>query len=260
MKSAILCFLIATLPIAAQQRQQPSPARTSGEPDVVVDIPHVYVENIALDVEDLRAHVSLDARVGSLVTISAGADAAIDRVHLEISGVEAEVYLVVRLDRVAAIIERTLDTLDENPQLITRLADTVDATVGTVGDVAGTALQPGGVVSEAVGTVGRTLENVTAPGGVLSETVNNLGQTVTRTLDATGNIVEQTVDRSGRVIGDRRLGRLLDLPVIRESKNTAGQVVRQVRDTSGAVIEYTLDTAGNIVSSRVVTRATDQRR
>lgn len=62
----------------------------------MLDIPNVSVESVVLDVRDVRAHVSLDARVGNLVTLSAGADAGIDKVRLEINGVEAEVYLVVR--------------------------------------------------------------------------------------------------------------------------------------------------------------------
>jgi hypothetical protein len=244
-----LIMLLLAIPMAAQQRAATPAAE---EPDVVVDIPNVSVESIVLDVRDLRAHVSLDARVGNLVTLNAGADASIDKVRLEINGVQAEVYLVVRLDKVRDIIDRTLDTVDKNPQLVTRLLESVDRTVGTVGDVADTALQPGGVVSQTVGTVGRTLENVTAPGGVLTQTVNSLGQTVVRTIDQTGNIVERTVDQTGKLVGDKTLGKLLDLPVLNQTTDAAGQVVKQVRDTSGAVIEVVTDAGGKIVSSRVV--------
>jgi hypothetical protein len=185
MKRALLMLLIVATPLFAQQRTNTNTAATRAsaeEPDVVVDIPRVRVESIVLDVQDLKAHVSLDARVGNLVTINAGANAGIEKVRLEINGVNAEVYLVVRLDKVREIIERTLETVDKNPELVTRLLDTVDTTVGTVG---------------------RTLENVTAPGGVLSQTVNALGQTVTRTLDQAGNIVERTTDSAGKVISEK---------------------------------------------------------
>ena len=204
MKRTIL-ILMLTMPLLAQQAPRTTTATraaaNAGDPDVIVDIPRVSVESVVLDVSDLKAHVSLDARVGNLVRLSAGADASLDKVRLEINGVNAEVYLVVRLDRVADIVERTLQTVDKNPQLVTRLLDTVDRTVGTVGDVANTALQPGGVVSQTVGTVGQTLENVTAPGGVLSQTVNALGHTVTRTLGEAGKIIETTTDKTGKVIG-----------------------------------------------------------
>jgi len=237
----ILALLLA-LPVAAQQPSRTTPTRVvagADEPDVVLDIPHVYVESVVLDVRDVQAHVSLDARVADLVRLSAGADASIERVKLEINGVEAEVYLVVRLDKVREMIERTLETLDKNPQLVTRLLDTVDRTVGTVGDVANTALQPG---------------------GVLTQTVNTLGQTVTRTVDTAGNLVERTLDTTGKLVGEKRLGAVLDLPVVSETKNAAGQVVRQLRDTTGSIIEVTLDTAGKVVSSRVLGGGTQQRR
>lgn len=183
MKRALLLLLIAATPLFAQERTNTAATRAAAEePDVVVDVPRVHVESIVLDVEDLEAHVSLDARVGNLVTLNAGANASIQRVRLEINGVDAEVYLVVRLDKVREMIERTLETIDKNPELVTRLLDTVD-------------------------TVGKTLENVTAPGGVLSQTVNALGQTVTRTLDQAGNTVERTTDAAGKVISEKVVGK-----------------------------------------------------
>jgi len=230
--------------VPAAQRQaaanQPSrfrPANPVGgddPPDVLLDIPNLSVDEITLDVQDLRANVSLDARVANLVKITAGVDATIEKVNLTIKGVQANVLLVVRLDNVREIIDKTLTTLDNNPQLVDRLLQSVDNTVDTVGGVANTALQPGGVISQ---------------------TVNTLGQTVNRTVDAAGNIVERTVDQAGKLVDTRTLGRALDLPVVRESTNTAGQVVRQVRDASGAIIELTLDGAGKVVGSRVLDAA-----
>lgn len=248
--------------VTSRTRVTPAPfdarerSRALGEPDVVLDVPNLSVDEITLEVDNLRVHLALDARVANLLSLTAGADAAIDHVNLTIKGVQAEAHLVVRLDNVAAILDRTLTTIDRNPELLNRLLTTVDRTVGTVGGVANTALQPNGVVSQTVGTVGRTLENVTAPGGLLSHTVNTLGQTVQRTLDTTGRIVERTLDTTGRLVNERTVGRVLDLPVVSQTTNAAGQAVRQVRDQSGAVIEYTLDTAGRVVNSRVVSQAT----
>ena len=235
-------------------------AAAAGNPDVYLEVPDLRVDQILLEVDDLDVHLALDARVANLVSIKAGVDARIGNVKLDIRGVQAEAYLTVRLDNVARILDRTLTTLDNNPEIVERLLTSVDRTVGTVGGVANTALQPGGVVSQTVGTVGRTLENVTAPGGLLTQTVNTLGQTVQRTLDTTGNIVERTLDTTGKLVNERTVGRLLDMQVIRETTNAAGQAVKQVRDASGAVIEYTLDSAGRIISSRVVSSATGGRR
>jgi hypothetical protein len=207
------------------------PVGGDDRPDVLLDIPNLSVDEITLDVQNLQAHVSLDARVANLVKITAGVDASIDKVNLSIKGVQASVLLIVRLENVREIITKTLDTLNNNPELVDRLLQTVDNTVGTVGSVANTALQPGGVVSQ---------------------TVNSLGQTVTRVVDRTGNLVERTVDNAGTVLSLRTVGRALDLPLLRESTNTAGQVVRQVRDASGTVLELTLDRTGRVVNSRVV--------
>jgi len=231
-----------------QQRQRESSARraqeaASGDPDVLLDVPNLSVDEITLEVENLRAHVALDARLANLLQLTAGADVGIDKVKLTIKGVRAEVLLKVRLDNVASIIDRTLTTIDRNPQILERLLTTVDNTVGTVGNVANTALQPG---------------------GVLSQTINTLGQTVQRTLDKTGNIVEKTLDTTGRVVNQRTIGSVLDtaatgLRVVNETTNNAGQTVRRLQDSTGGIVEVTLDTAGKIVSSRIVQGATSPR-
>ena len=71
--------------------------------------------------------------------------------------------LKVRLDNVRQIIDRTLTTIDRNPEILERLLTTVDNTVGTVGDVANTTLQPGGVVDNTVGTVGQVAGEAIPP-------------------------------------------------------------------------------------------------
>ncbi len=244
-----------------QQRQQAASERrrqsaATGDPDVLLDVPNLSVEEITLEVENLRARVSLDARLANLLQLTAGADAGIDKVKLTIKGVRAELLLKVRLDNVAAIIDRTLTTIDRNPQILERLLQSVDTTVGTVGGVDNTALQPGGVVDRTVGTVGQTLNNVTRPGGLLSSTVNTLGQTLQRTVDRSGNILERTLDAAGTVVNQRTVGNVLSLSTVRETTGAGGQILRQVRDTSGAIIELTLDAAGRVTNSRVISQAT----
>lgn len=227
---------------------------TNDEPDVLLDVPNLSVEEINLKVENLRAHISLDARLANLLQLTAGADVGIDKVDLTIKGVQAQALLKVRLDNVAAIIDRTLTTIDRNPQILERLLQSVDRTVGTAGGVANNALRPGGVVDRTVGTVGQTVNNVTQPGGLLSQTVNTLGQTVQTTIDSTGNIIESTTDNAGKVLNRRTLSNIRNLPVLNETRRS-GQIVRSVRDQSGAIIEYTLDSAGRIVNPRVVQAA-----
>ena len=225
-----------------RNRQAASSARraqeaSSGDPDVLLDVPNLSVDEITLEVENLKAKVSLDARLANLLALTAGADVSIDKVKLQIKGVKAEVLLKVRLDNVAAIIDRTLTTIDRNPEILTKLLESVDKTVGTVGGVAQTALQPG---------------------GVLSQTINTLGQTVQRTVDATGNIVEKTLDTTGRVVGSNTVGNVTSLRILGETTNAAGQTIRRVQDTAGGVIELTLDTAGKVIGSKVLSQGSQR--
>ncbi|HEY0024874.1 MAG TPA: hypothetical protein VGB24_18310 [Longimicrobium sp.] len=116
--------------------------------DVVLEVPELSVDSLGLTVAGLQAHLSLNANAASLVSLTAGADVSIDRVELQIMGVLAQVYLYIDLDNVTRIVDRVLATLERNPQLFTQLLSTVDNTVNTVGGVANTALQPGGVVGQ----------------------------------------------------------------------------------------------------------------
>jgi hypothetical protein len=239
---------------------QPGTGRTPGagpqgilrEYDVVVDVPDLCVRRLHLNVQDLEAHLSLNARVANLIHVQAGADVQIGEVDLTIQGVRAQALLLVDLDNVVYVVDRALTFIDDNPQIVSQLTGTLNTTLQTVGGVANQALRPGGVVDQTVGVAGQTLNNVTQPGGVLSQTVNTLGQTVQRTVDAAGTIVERTLDTTGNVVNTRTIGRLLDLPVVTEAVGAGGRITRQVRDQSGALIEYVLDSAGRVVSSRVV--------
>ncbi|MGW9436068.1 hypothetical protein [Streptomyces sp. NPDC055607] len=103
------------------------------EPDVFLDVPLLKVDEIDLDVENLRAHVSLQAEVLDLLKLNVGADVILGRVHLGISGVEAQAQLRVRLDNVARIINRVLTTLDRNPEMLYELARGVGSAVQDVG-------------------------------------------------------------------------------------------------------------------------------
>jgi hypothetical protein len=115
----------------------------SAEPDVLLDVPQLRVEEIVLDVEDLRAHVSVQADVLSLLRLSVGADVQLGGVHLEIRGVEAQALLKVRLDKVAEIINRVLATIDRNPEIIEQIVAPL-----------------GAAASELEGTVGRSVDDV----------------------------------------------------------------------------------------------------
>ena len=248
-------FVVACAANADAQQRPVSSTPFQGTPhyDVVLEVPRLSVDSIILKVDTLRARLSLNAQAANLVRLTAGAVVGIDQVELEIRGVVAEVYLYVDLDNVARVVDRVVQTLERNPEILTELMATVDSTVNTVGGVANTALRPGGVVSQTVGVLGRTLNNVTAPNGILSQVVNTTGQTVQRVLDSSGHIVEKTLNTAGTQIGTSRIiGDITKLPLVRTSQNSAGQTIRRVRDTTGKLIEYAISSAGRVTGVRVV--------
>ena len=109
------------------------------EPDVLLDVSQLEVDRIRLEVEDLRAHVSVLAQLANLVNLSVGVDARLDRVELEIEGVRAKVLLKVRLEHVRAILEKALDTVASVPEILERLGQTLDELLeGRLGDASAT--------------------------------------------------------------------------------------------------------------------------
>lgn len=112
-----------------EESQEQEGYKKSGEdfaradPDVLLDVPKIQVEQLNLEVEDLKARVALRTRLADLLEIDVGLDVSLNTVKLETKGVEAEARLKARLDTVQAMIERTLSSVDENPELIKDLAD-----------------------------------------------------------------------------------------------------------------------------------------
>ena len=133
---AVSALCVAASAALGQQPVPPSrvsPTSTTGltpNRDVILEIPELSVDSIGLTVRDVRAHVALDANAMNFVTLTAGVDVRIKQVQLGITDVFAEAYLYVDLDNVARIVDRVVQTLDRNPQILTRVLGVVDATVG----------------------------------------------------------------------------------------------------------------------------------
>ncbi|HXR59838.1 MAG TPA: hypothetical protein VN732_00760, partial [Solirubrobacterales bacterium] len=121
------------------------------EPDVIVDIPIVKVDEIHFELDDLMARISLHAEVLDLVKLSVGVHAELGKVELNIKGVEAQALMRARLDHVTAIIDRVLTTLDRNPEVL----QTIAATLKPVTEGAGKAVgEVGEGANKAVGQIG----------------------------------------------------------------------------------------------------------
>ena len=140
MRAGILVAGLAWCVAAAApaSAQQPTGQRFTGTTavtpnrDVILEIPELSVDSIGLTVADVKAHVALDANAMNLVQITAGVDVGIKKVQLGIVGVIAEVYLYVDLDNVAKIVNRVVQTLDRNPQILIQVLKTVDTAVTSI--------------------------------------------------------------------------------------------------------------------------------
>ncbi|WP_193318109.1 MULTISPECIES: hypothetical protein [Streptomyces] len=125
------------------------------EADVLLDVPVLKLEELKIEAEDLRAHISLNAEVLSLLKLNVGADVTLGKLELDLKGVDAQALLKVRLDQVASIIKQVLATIDQNPRIIEQVVQEASATAG-------------GTVDRAGGAVEKTGEQITSDGDGLS--------------------------------------------------------------------------------------------
>ncbi len=126
----------------------PGEISDTDEPDVIVDVPIVKVDEIHFELDDLEARVALHAKVLDLVELNVGVMVTLGKVELNIKGVEAQALLRARLDHVTAIIDRVLTTLDRNPELLESIGKSLESVgegagegVGQIGKGAGSAVE-----------------------------------------------------------------------------------------------------------------------
>jgi pyruvate/2-oxoglutarate dehydrogenase complex dihydrolipoamide acyltransferase (E2) component len=165
------------------------PAATGQDPDVLLDIPVVKVDRIHLKVEELEAHVALNAKVLDLVTLDVGVDVHLGKLEIEIEGVEAQALVKVRLDHVAAIVDRTLTTIDRNPELVKSLSRAIEQ----VGQGAGQTL---GGAGDAVDEVGE------GAGQAVGELGQGAGQAAGQLGEGAGQAVGQIGEGAGQAVGN----------------------------------------------------------
>jgi hypothetical protein len=94
---------------------------TNQDPDVMLSVPNIGIDHIGLKVDNLRAHVEVHAKVLDLLELHVGADVSIETVELDIENVRVQAMLKVKLDKVVDIVDRVMQTIDNNPDLLTNL-------------------------------------------------------------------------------------------------------------------------------------------
>jgi len=194
--------------------------QNNGTWDVILDVPDLSIENITIEVENLDAHITLDAQVGTLVQLTVGAAASIQKVKINIVGVEAKgVSLKVNLAKVADIIDRALESLDKNPNLLNGLVASV--------------------------------------GNLLSKTVDSVGNLVSQTVDSLGHVIKTVTDAAGNLLSSVDLGSVLDqgYPLVGSFNNTAGDLVTQLSPTPSSLIQVTQNATGSIIDTKIFEEA-----
>lgn len=240
---------------------------TGQDPDVLLDVPVVKVDKIHLELEDLQAHVALKAKVLDLVNLNVGVDVHLGKVKVDIEGVEAQALVKVRLDHVAAIVDRVLTTIDRNPELVKSLGRAVEdvgrgaghtlgetgeavedvgegagGAVGNIGEGAGKAVgQVGQGVGQGVGELGKGAgEGVGQIGQGAGQAVGNLdqlaggvGQTVGQLGQGAGQAVGGVGEGAGEAVGG--LGQAVG--GVGEAAGGAGEAVGQLGQQAGQVAQ-----------------------
>ena len=209
-----------------------------GTPAFLLDVPVLNIDEIDLEVEDLRAHISLRAELASFVKINVGVDLYLDKVKLDIKGLEAQVLLKINLDEVLGTLDRALESINMNPQILNEVVQDVNpAAGGADGDASqstresdGTEQARGGAHDQSLGEGDRTEDrvvqgSVASPEPAPNEPEETVDKEATSTLDGL-QIEEEYVDERGRIVG-------------------------RAWDGSGNMVEGVLDDEGNVADPSV---------
>jgi hypothetical protein len=162
--------------------------------------------------------VSLRTELADLVKINVGVDGYLDKVKLGIKGIEAQALLTISLDKVLGTLNRALETIDKNPQILSGVAQGVDSTVGSADRGAQETDQEektSQLTGDAAGQVSKATE-VTGPDS----------------------------DASSAVESEEATGNLADLQIQEEYIDDRGRIVGRARDEDGNLVEEVLDEEG----------------
>jgi hypothetical protein len=113
------------------------PKKKRNVPDVEIHVPELDIDRLEIMLEDLRAHVDVDATIGrpgnEFVNISIGINARLDSAQIVLEDVEAEAHVIAYLDDVRVIVVRALEVLDHHPEILTGLVELPSPVSGPVG-------------------------------------------------------------------------------------------------------------------------------
>ena len=202
-------------------------------PDVLLDVPVVKLDHLHFELDNLDAHVALNAYVLDLVKLKVGVDIHLGRVCLDIRGVEAQALVKVRLDHVAAIVDRVMTTLDRNPELLESLGAAVEDIGAGGGDMLGEA-------GEAVEDAGEGAEDALEfIGKGAGEGVGEIGEGAGKAVSGVGKGAGQAVGDVGQGAGE----------AVGDVGEGAGEAVGDVGEGAGEAVGDVGEGAGEAVGN-----------
>jgi hypothetical protein len=212
------------------------------EPDLILNVPVIKVDSIHLQVDDLEAHVALKAQVLDLLKLTVGVDISLGKVRVDLKGIEAQALLKVRLDYVAAAIDRVLSALDRNPELLEAVGSAIEDT--------------GWGAGHEVAETGESFEHF---GEGAAEAVSDVGQGAAAAVgelgQGTGWAVEDIGQGGGQAVGDIGEGAGETIGDLGEASAGPTAVVRTTARRLGATASE-----GAKSTARAVGQATKRRK
>ena len=113
------------------------PKKKRNVPDVEIHVPELDIDRLEITLENLVAHVDVDATIGrpsnEFLNISIGINARIDSAQILLEDVQAEAHVIAYLDDVRVIAVRALEVLDHHPEILTGLVELPSPVSGPVG-------------------------------------------------------------------------------------------------------------------------------
>ncbi len=209
-----------------------------GTPAFLLDVPVLNIDEIDLEVEDLRAHISLRAELASFVKINVGVDLYLDKVKLDIKGLEAQALLKINLDKVLGTLDRALESINMNPQILNEAVQDVNPAAG-------------GAAGDASQSTRESDRIEQAGGGAQDQSFGQGDRTEDRVVQGSGEVTEPAPNESEETVGEEATSTLDGLQIEEEYVDERGRIVGRAWDGSGNMVEGVLDDEGNVANPSV---------
>jgi hypothetical protein len=96
----------------------PAEAQTQNISDLLLDITHLNINHIKMNLEDLDAEVTVRVELTSQLHLDFSTDIKFDKVNIDLKNVEITAQIKVNLRKISQIIDRVLKSIEDNPESV----------------------------------------------------------------------------------------------------------------------------------------------